>query len=113
HLAASRGLDPAALRDALYVLEGPAAVRHLFRVSASLDSLVVGEGQIAGQVKAAYEAAQQAGTAGPLVHALFQHARQVARRVRTETGLAQGKLSVSSLAVDYLTGVFAHFGDKT
>jgi glutamyl-tRNA reductase len=89
------------------------AVRHLFRVAASLDSLIVGEGQIAGQVKQAYELAQLHASAGPLLHTLFRHARQVARRVRTETGIAHGHVSVSSVAVDYVRQVFDHFGDKT
>jgi glutamyl-tRNA reductase len=89
------------------------AVRHLFRVAASLDSLIIGEGQIAGQVKKAYETAQACASAGPLLHALFQHARQVAKRVRSETGIARGHVSVSSAAVDYVRQVFDHFGDKT
>jgi glutamyl-tRNA reductase len=101
------------IKPALYSHSGPEAVHHLFRVVSSLDSLVVGEGQIAGQVKQAYEAAQAAGTVGSLLHALFQQARLVAKRVRSETGIAHGKVSVSSLAVDYLTQVFDHFGDKT
>jgi glutamyl-tRNA reductase len=88
------------------------AVRHLFRVAASLDSMIVGEGQIAGQVKRAYEAACQHTTAGSLLHALFRHARQVARRVRTETDIARGHVSVSSAAVDYVRQVFDHFDDK-
>ena len=88
-------------------------MRHLFRVAASLDSLIVGEGQIAGQVKKAYELATTRGSVGPLLHALFQHARQVAKRVRTETGIARGHVSVSSVAVDYVRQVFDHFGDKT
>ena len=88
-------------------------MRHLFRVAASLDSLIVGEGQIAGQVKKAYELAQKRDSAGPLLHALFPHARRVAKRVRTETGIARGHVSVSSAAVDYVRQVFDHFGDKT
>src|SRR5207249_5109195 len=78
-----------------------------------LDSLIVGEGQIAGQVKRAYELAQERATVGPLLHALFQHARLVAKRVRTETGIAKGHVSVSSAAVDYVRQVFDHFHDKT
>jgi glutamyl-tRNA reductase len=89
------------------------AVRHLFRVAASLDSLVVGEGQIAGQVKRAYEVAQARGCIGPLLHVLFQNARIVAKRVRRETGISQGHASVSSVAVDYVRQVFDHFDDKT
>jgi glutamyl-tRNA reductase len=112
-LAACHGLPPDEVRPHLYVHRQADAVRHLFRVAASLDSLVIGEGQIAGQVKRAYEAARQHASAGPLLHALFRHARQVARRVRTETGIAQGHVSVSSAAIDYVKGVFDHFGDKT
>jgi glutamyl-tRNA reductase len=112
-LAEFHRLPLAEVTPALYSHTGEAAVRHLFRVSASLDSLVLGEGQIAGQVKQAYEAAHQAGTVGPLLHALFQHARQVSKRVRTETGIAHGKVSVPSLAIDYITQVFARFDDKT
>src|SRR5436305_8168805 len=112
-LAAFHGLPPDEVRPHLYVHRQADAVRHLFKVAASLDSLVIGEGQIAGQVKKSYESARQHASAGPLLHALFRHARQVARRVRTETGIAQGHVSVSSAAVDYVKGVFDHFGDKT
>jgi len=103
----------AEFRQQLYEYHDADAVRHLFRVAASLDSMIVGEGQIGGQVKRAYEQAHERGTAGPLLHALFQHARHVAKRVRSETGIAQGHVSVSSVAVDYVRQVFAHFGDKT
>ena len=90
---------PDELRSHLYQHRDDTAVRHLFRVVASLDSMIVGEGQIAGQVKAAYELAQKQGTAGGMLHALFQHARLVGKRVRTETGIAQGHVSISSAAV--------------
>lgn len=101
------------IRPHLYLFRHADAVRHLFRVVASLDSMIVGEGQIAGQVKRAYELAQERSAVGPLLHVLFQHARQVAGRVRSETGIARGHVSVSSAAVDYVRQVFAHFGDKT
>jgi glutamyl-tRNA reductase len=101
------------LGEHLYERANDAAVRHLFRVAASLDSLVVGEGQIAGQVKRAYEAACDQMTAGPLLHSLFQHAHIVAKRVRDETGIARGHVSVSSVAVDFVRQVFDHFHDKT
>lgn len=101
------------LQPHLYALRDRDAVRHLFRVAASLDSMLVGEGQIAGQVKKAFDLARQAGATGPLLNALFPHARRVARRVRTETGISQGHVSVSSAAVDYVREVFDHFGDKT
>ena len=91
-----RSVPAEEIRPHLYEYRNGAAVKHLFRVVASLDSLIVGEQQIAGQVKRAYELARDQGTAGPLLHALFQHARVVARRVRNETGITQGHVSVSS-----------------
>lgn len=112
-LAQLRGLRGADLRPYLYVHHQGEAVRHLFKVAASLDSMIVGEGQIAGQVKKAYELAQQHDSAGTLLHTLFPHARRVAKRVRTETGIAEGSVSISSAAVEFVREVFDHFGDKT
>lgn len=106
-------IDPALVRPCLVERANADGVRHLFRVAASLDSLIVGEGQIAGQVKAAFEAARAVGSTGPLLNALYQHAQKAAKRVRTETGIAEGHVSVSSVAVDYVRQVFDHFGDKT
>ena len=112
-LADFHGVAAEDFRAHLYVHQHADAVRHLFRVAASLDSLIVGEGQIAGQVKKAYELGQKCDAPGPLLHALFPHARRVAKRVRTETGISRGHVSVSSAAVDYVRQVFDHFGDKT
>jgi glutamyl-tRNA reductase len=106
-------LDAVDLKPHLYHHSGADAVLHLFRVVASLDSMIVGEGQIAGQVKQAAEAAQERATLGPMLRALFQHARVVAKRVRSETGISRGHVSVSSVAVDYVRQVFDHFDDKT
>jgi glutamyl-tRNA reductase len=106
-------LPVSCVRPHLYIHRQAEAVRHLFRVAASLDSMIVGEGQIAGQVKRAYERAVRDNSVGPLLHQLFRHARQVSRRVRSETGIAQGHVSVSSAAVDYVKQVFDHFGNKT
>ena len=96
----------------LYALRGREAVRHVFRVASSLDSMVVGEVQILGQVKAAYELAHELGTTGPLLNSLFQHARRVARRVHTATSIARRHPSVSTLAVDFARRVFEDFADK-
>jgi len=101
------------LRPLIYRYLDVEVVRHLFRVSASLDSLIVGEAQIAKQVRQTYEIAQACSSAGPLLHALFQHANAVAGRVRTETGIGRGYVSVSSVAVDYVRQVFDQFDDKT
>jgi glutamyl-tRNA reductase len=112
-LADFHGLSTDQVSPHLYRHHDQQAVRHLFRVAASLDSLLVGEGQISGQVKNAYEQALARGCTGPLLNALFPHARRVAKRVRTETGLSQGHVSISSAAVDYVKEVFDHFGNKT
>jgi len=112
-LSEFHGVPSSDLLRHLYLHHQGDAVRHVFRVAGSLDSLIIGEGQIAGQVKKAYEFAQERGAVGPLLHALFQHTRLVARRVRTETGIARGRVSVSSAAVDYVRQVFDRFGDKT
>ncbi len=101
------------IRTNLYACPDQEAVRHLFRVASSLDSLIVGEGQISGQVKRAYEAAQGVGTAGVVLHSLFQQAHAVAKRVKSETGISLGHVSVSSVAVDYVRQVHDHFNDKT
>jgi glutamyl-tRNA reductase len=101
------------IRERLHEFTGAAAVQHLFRVTASLDSLIVGEGQIAGQVRKAFETSRSVGTTGPLLNALFPHAVKSAKRARTETGIAQGHVSVSSVAVDYVREVFERFDDKT
>jgi glutamyl-tRNA reductase len=111
--AEAHHLKAVAVRPHLYAHAAADAVRHLCRVTASLDSLIVGEGQIAGQVKEAFEAAQIRGTTGPLLNTLFPHALRTAKRVRTETGIARGHVSVSSVAVDYVRQVFDTFADKT
>jgi glutamyl-tRNA reductase len=97
----------------VYVYQGTEAVRHLFRVAASLDSMVVGEPQILGQLKQHYDAAQQAGTVGAILHRLFHRSFSVAKRVRSETGIGSGAVSISSIAVDLAKRIFDRFDDKT
>ncbi|WP_435008549.1 glutamyl-tRNA reductase [Tundrisphaera lichenicola] len=89
------------------------AVAHLFKVAASLESLVLGEGQILGQVRDAYKAAVARKSVGPILHAVFPHALRVGKLVRERTGMDKGKLSVASVAVDVARDVFDTFGDKT
>jgi glutamyl-tRNA reductase len=112
-LSEQRPVTAAELRPHLYEHSNDEAVRHLFRVTASLDSMIVGEAQITGQVKRAYELAHQRAASGQVLNALFQQALRTAKRVRKETGIARGHVSVSSVAVDYVRQVFDHFGDKT
>jgi glutamyl-tRNA reductase len=94
----------------LYCFAGRAAVRHLFRVAASLDSLVVGEPQILGQVKEAYDLAREAGTTGPALHRILPRAIRAAKRVRTETTIGAGQVSVPSVAVDLAAQIFGNLG---
>ncbi|HTN72235.1 MAG TPA: glutamyl-tRNA reductase, partial [Methylomirabilota bacterium] len=101
------------LEEHVYTYRGADAVRHIFRVAASLDSMVVGEPQILGQLKEYYNAAQQAGTVGTILHRLFHRSFSVAKRVRTETGIASRAVSVSSIAVDLAKRIFDRFNDKT
>ncbi len=101
------------LDEHVYSYEGAAAVRHLFRVAASLDSMVIGEPQILGQLKQYYDAAQQAGTVGAILHRLFHRSFSVAKRVRSETGIGSGAVSVSSIAVDLAKRIFDRFDDKS
>ena len=92
--------------SALYSLTDAAAVRHLLAVSAGLESMVLGEPQITSQVKIAYALAAESQTAGPVMAQLFQTALHVAKHVRSETPIAQGKVSVASAAVDFLSREF-------
>jgi glutamyl-tRNA reductase len=88
------------------------ALHHLFRVSASLDSLVIGEPQILGQVKEAFDLAAKVGTAGPTLGAVFSRAFRVARKVRRDTGIAAQRVSVASVAVDLARQVWGGFAGR-
>lgn len=112
-LAEVHGVPAPEIVPHLYEHADAGAARHLFRVAAGLDSVVIGEGQIAGQVKDAYEAAHKSTATGPLLNALFPAALRVSKRVRSETGIAHGHVSVSSAAVDFVREVFDTFTDKT
>lgn len=101
------------LEDHLYAYAGKEAVRHLFRVAASLDSMVVGEPQILGQLKDYYVAAQEAGSVGTILHRLFHRSFTVAKRVRTETGIASRAVSIGSVAVELARRIFDTVEDKT
>lgn len=101
------------LEDHLYAYGGGEAVRHLFRVASSLDSMVVGEPQILGQLKDYYIAAKEAGSVGIVLHRLFHRSFSVAKRVRTETGIASRVVSVSSVAVELAKRIFDRLEDKT
>lgn len=97
--------------DQVYVYRGLQAVIHLFRVAAGLDSMVLGESEILRQVKAATEAAARAECLKGTLHPLLQQAQAVGKRVRTETGLERGTLSVARMAVDIGARAFGSFED--
>lgn len=98
----------------LYVKEGDEAVQHLFSVASGLDSLVIGETEITGQIKTGYLAAQEAGLTGRVTNRLFQTALQTAKEVRTQTGIGRGATSVGSVAVELAERIFDNdFSNKT
>ena len=111
-LAEQRGLRPGEVSEVLYDHRGPAAVRHVFRVASALDSLVLGEAQILGQLKEAYGIATSAGTSGPTLGRCLERAFGVAKRVRSETLIARGAANVSTVAVDLAGRVFGDLKGK-
>jgi glutamyl-tRNA reductase len=113
-LAQFHNVPTDAFFDALLSHHGADAVTHLFQVACSIDSMVLGEPQIVNQVKQAYETAQTNQGCGPLTNVMFQHALGVSARVRSETGLAQGRVSIASVAVgEFGRSVFNRFDNKT
>jgi len=94
--------DPCDLDPHIYLYEGAAAVRHLLRVAAGLDSMVLGETEITGQIKNAYEIASKAGLTGPILNRVFQRAFQATKEIRTRTGIGRGTVSIKSTAVELI-----------
>jgi len=111
-LCRHRGVDPAAVEATLYTHVEGDAVRHAFRVTASLDSMMIGEPQILGQVKDAFALAQACETVGPTLHTLFTQAFAVAKKVRTETEIARHAVSVSFAAVELAKKIFGGLARK-
>jgi glutamyl-tRNA reductase len=102
-LSYQAGLPPTELLESMYSLRAGEAVEHLFSVTAGLDSMIVGESEIQGQVKRAYELALVEGVTGPVSNRLFRDALAAGKRVRSETGIARSNVSVSSVAVQLAT----------
>lgn len=105
--------DPHGYASSFYCHEADNCVRHLFRVASGLDSMVVGESEILGQAKKAYELARTSGAIGPVLHRLFQRAFRVAKQVRTHTEISRGAVSVGSVAVDLAQKIFGRLSDCT
>ena len=111
-LARQAGTPPTELFGRLYSLRDIDAVRHLFEVAAGLDSMIVGEAEVQGQVKRAYELALVEGVTGPIANRLFRDALAAGKRVRTETAIGRSHVSVSSVAVDLAQGVLGELTSR-
>jgi glutamyl-tRNA reductase len=112
-LSRYHALPTAQLKPYLYEHPDQLAVRHMLRVASGLDSMVLGEPQILGQVKTAYQTANQAGTLGSRLERLFQHTFSVAKRVRTDTAIGESPVSVAFAAVSLSRQIFADLDQQT
>lgn len=111
-LIESRGLD-APWGDGVYAYAEPRSFEHLFRVVAGLDSMVLGETEVLGQVKRAYDLALQHHHTGPRLNRTFQRAFNVAKQIRTETHIQRGNISISSVAVDLAERLFSSLSERS
>ncbi len=107
------GMELETVREHLYSFTTDDAIRHLFAVASGLDSLVLGEPQILGQVKASYEQALAAGTAGHILHRLYQSTFAAAKRARSETAIGKQAVNISSCAVELAKRIFGDLTGKT
>jgi glutamyl-tRNA reductase len=111
-LARHAGIRPTELAQQIYSPRNCDAARQLYRVTAGLESMILGEAEIQGQVKRAYESARAAGVTGPLLNRLFAAALTTGKRVRAETGIAASRVSVPSVAVDLAQDVLGSLADR-
>jgi len=111
-LSREAGIRPMELTDRLYSFREQEAVRHLFGVAAGLDSMIVGEAEIQGQVKRAYELALVEGATGPIANRLFREALAAGKRVRTETAVGRSRLSISSVAVELAAALLGDLSSR-
>ncbi len=112
-LAGFHGLNPRAIQNGLYWHRQPDSVRHLFRVAAGLDSMVIGESEILGQVREMYQQAVAAKSVGSIFNRLFQTALKTGKEVRSSTRIGQGAISISSVAVELARRIFQDISSKT
>ncbi|CAN5577240.1 glutamyl-tRNA reductase [soil metagenome] len=111
-LARHGGIRPTELTPAIYSLRNCDAARHLFRVTAGLESMIVGEAEVQGQVRRSYERALETGATGPLTNRVFRAALATGKRVRTETAIGEGATNVSSVAVDLARELLGELGGR-
>jgi len=111
-LARRAGIRPTELLDGIYSLRNCDAARHLYRVASGLESMIVGEAEVQGQVKRAYETALAARTTGPMTNKMFRAALATGKRVRSETAISSGRASVASVAVDAARDALGDLADR-
>ncbi len=111
-LASQGGISPTELAGHLYSLRGDDAALHLFRVTAGLDSMIIGESEVQGQVKRAHELALVEGVSGPILNRLFRGALAAGGRARNETGISRTGVSMASVAVEQATRAIGEVGDR-
>lgn len=111
-LSERAGIRPTELAESIYSPRNCDAARHLYRVSAGLESMILGEAEIQGQVRRAHERAMERGCTGPMTNRLFSAALSTGKRVRTETGIGQSKLSIPSVAVDLASRLLGALEDR-
>jgi glutamyl-tRNA reductase len=111
-LSRQAGIPPTELLGSLYSLRAMGAVHHLFGVASGLESMIVGEAEIQGQVKRAYELALVEGVTGPIVNRLFRDALASGKRARTETAIGRSRVSVSSVAVELARGILGELDSR-
>ena len=112
-VADHKGIAVSEFRSSLYILEGDEAIRHMFCVAASLDSMMVGEPQILGQVKLAYKNAVKIGASGVLLNRMMHKSFSVAKRVRKETGIGDNAVSISYAAIELANKIFSDLSSKS
>ncbi|WP_442498470.1 glutamyl-tRNA reductase [Methylobacter sp. sgz302048] len=112
-VAESRNIDPAELTPYLYCHTDSQLIRHMFRVACGLDSMILGEPQILGQMKTAYQAAYEAGTLGKQLGKLFQYTFSAAKKVRTDTAIGSSPVSVAFAAVQLAQQIFDKLSEQT
>jgi glutamyl-tRNA reductase len=112
-IAFSKKLQPADIKPYLYQYQDSQAIRHMFRVACGLDSMVLGEPQILGQMKTAYQAAYEAGTLGKYLGKLFHYTFSAAKKVRTDTAIGSSPVSVAFAAVQLAQQIFDSLSDQT
>lgn len=108
-----KNLPVSEFRSSLYIHRGDDAIRHLFRVTSSLDSMMVGEPQILGQIKQGYRVATEHGSAGVLLNRMMHKSFSVAKRIRKETGIGDNAVSISYAAIELANKIFSDLSSKT